>query len=218
MKWTLIHDLELLKEILAERPFDYPKRSREIGAVWTNIVSNLKFLNAKEGIQFSINTIRAVRDRYQLLETKFKRNARKELNASGIQVEPTEFETAMEDIVAYFENQEANADKEKEAKLKTIENEKGKAEEIRLNALETFSGTRKRKCEGSQDTLSNAKKRLGAVQYLKDKSEKEMALKKEEMELRRRELEVKEAELKLHSQQQGEMMKALFSLLKKDNS
>ena len=45
-----------------------------------------------------------------------------------------------------------------------------------------------------------------------------MALKKEEMELRRRELEVKEAELKLHSQQQGEMMKALFSLLKKDNS
>ena len=58
--------------------------------------------------------------------------------------------------------------------------------------------------------------RLGAVQYLKDKSEKEMALKKEEMELRRRELEVKEAELKLHSQQQ-EVMKALFSLLKKDN-
>ena len=114
MKWTPIHDLELLKEILAERPFDYPKRSREIGAVWTNIVSNL---NAKEGIQFSINTIRAVRDRYQLLETKFKRNARKELNASGIQVEPTEFETAMEDIVAYFENQEANAEKEKEAKI-----------------------------------------------------------------------------------------------------
>ena len=147
MKWTPIHDLELLKEILAEKPFDYHKRSREIGAVWTKIASNL---NAKDGIQFSINTIRAVRDRYQLLKTKFKRNARKELNASGIQVKPTEFETAMEEVV-------------------------GKAEEVRLNALETFSETTKRKCEGSQNTLSNAKKRLGAVQYLKDKSEKEMA-------------------------------------------
>ena len=86
--------------------------------------------------------------------------------------------------------------------MKNMENEKGKAEEVRLNVLETFSETRKRKCEGSQNTLSNAKKRLGAVQHLKDKSEKEMALKKEEMELRRRELEVKEAELKLQSQQQ----------------
>ena len=66
--------------------------------------------------------------------------------------------------------------------------------------------------------MSNAKKRLAAVQYLKDESEKEMALKKKETELTNIELEVKEAELKLHSQQQGEMMKALFSLLKKDNS
>lgn len=129
MKWTPMHDLELLKEILAERPFDYPKRSREIGLVWKKILANL---NAKKGIQFSINTIRAVRDRYQLLETKFKRNAVKELNASGIHVEPTEFETAMEDLVVYFENQEANAKKEKETKLKNSENEKGKAEEVRL--------------------------------------------------------------------------------------
>lgn len=180
--------------------------------MWKKILANL---NAKEGKQFSINTIRAVRDRYQLLETKFKRNAAKELNASGIHVEPTEFETAMEDLVVYFENQEANAEKEKEAKLNS-ENEKGKAEEVRLKALETFSETRKRKCEGSENDSSNAKKRLNAVQYLRDKSEKEMALKKEEMELRRRELEVKETEMKLQYQQQGEMMKALFSLLKKD--
>ena len=34
MKWTPKHDLELVKEMLAERPFDYPNGSREIGAVW----------------------------------------------------------------------------------------------------------------------------------------------------------------------------------------
>ncbi len=59
MKWTPEHDLELVKEMLAERPFDYPKGSREIGTVWKKIVSNL---NAKKEIQFNVNTIRAVRD------------------------------------------------------------------------------------------------------------------------------------------------------------
>ena len=99
MKWTPKHDLELVKEMLAERPFDYPKGSREIGAVWKKIMSNL---NSKTEINFTLNTIRAVRDRYQLLETKFKRNMQKELNASGVAVEPTEFDEAMEDLVEYF--------------------------------------------------------------------------------------------------------------------
>ena len=74
MKWTPKHDLELVKEMLAERPFDYPKGSREIGSVWKKIMSNL---NSKTEINFTFNTIRAVRDRYELLETKFKRNMQK---------------------------------------------------------------------------------------------------------------------------------------------
>ena len=136
MKWTPKHDLELVKEMLAERPFDYPKGSREIGAVWKKIMSNL---NSKTEINFTLNAIRAVRDRYQLLETKFKRNMHKELNAPGIAVEPTKFDEAMEDLVEYFENQEATAEIEKEAKLENIENQKQKAEDVRLKALETFS-------------------------------------------------------------------------------
>ena len=71
MKWTPEHDVELVKEMQAESPFDYRKGSREIGGVWKKIVSNL---NAKKEIKFNVNTIRAVRDRYQLLEAKFKRN------------------------------------------------------------------------------------------------------------------------------------------------
>ena len=213
MKWTPVHDLELAKEMLAERPFDYPKGSREIGAVWKKIVSNL---NANKDIQFNVNTTRAVRDRYQLLETKSKRNVRKELNASGIDVEPTELDTAMEDLVAYFENQEANAGIEKEAKLQNNENEKAKAEDVRLKALETFAETKKRKSEASGKP--NPRRRMVAVQYLQEKSEKEMAFKKEELELRRRELELKEEQLRLQNQQQGDMMKVLLSLIKKDNT
>ena len=31
MKWTPAHEMNLLREILAERPFDHPKGSRKIG-------------------------------------------------------------------------------------------------------------------------------------------------------------------------------------------
>ena len=216
MKWTPKHDLELVKEMLAERPFDYPKGSREIGAVWKKIMSNL---NSKTEINFTLNTIRAVRDRYQLLETKFKRNMQKELNASGVAVEPTEFDEAMEDLVEYFENQEATAEIEKEAKLENMENQKQKAEYVRLKALETFSETKKRKntAEKESDKCSNSKRRVTAVKFLQEKAERDMALRKEELELRRKELELKEEQLRLQNQQQSEMMKALFSMINKNN-
>ena len=43
MKWTDHHDLEFIKEILTERPFDHPKGSRQIGLVWERIVNSLNF-------------------------------------------------------------------------------------------------------------------------------------------------------------------------------
>ena len=67
-----------------------------------------------------MNSIRAIRDRYQLLETKFKRNMQKEVNASGINVEPTEFDDAMEDLIDLFENQEANAARHGQLTLKQL--------------------------------------------------------------------------------------------------
>ena len=216
MKWTPKHDLELVKEMLAERPFEYPKGSREIGTVWKKIMSNL---NSKTEINFTLNTIRAVRNRYQLLETKFKQNMQKELNASGIAVEPTEFEEAMEDLVEHFENQEATAEMEKEAKSENMENQKQKAEGVRLKALETLSETKKRKnmAEKESDKCSNSKRRVTAVKFLQEKAARDMAMRKEELELRRKELELKEEQLRLQNQQQGDMMKALFSLINKNN-
>ena len=96
MKWTKDHDQQLLREILAERPFDHPKGSRQIGAVWQKIVDNL---NSKTEVFFNWTSIRAVRERYGLLEAKFKKSINNELKQSGVNSEPTEFELAMEDIV-----------------------------------------------------------------------------------------------------------------------
>ena len=70
MKWSYKHDLELVKKILAERPFDHPKGSRQIGQVWQTILDNL---NSRADIVFDLKDIRAVRDRYNLLEKSTRR-------------------------------------------------------------------------------------------------------------------------------------------------
>ena len=53
MKWTKDHDQQLLQEILAERPFENPKGSRHIGAVWQKIVDNP---NSKTEVFFNLTT------------------------------------------------------------------------------------------------------------------------------------------------------------------
>ena len=113
MKWTQAHDQHLVREILAERPFDHQKGSRQIGTVWQTIVDNL---NSKTEISFNLTSIRSVRERYGLLESKYKKTVSNELKQSGINTEPTEFDLAMEDIVSQFESQEETALKAKEAK------------------------------------------------------------------------------------------------------
>lgn len=112
MKWTKDHDQQLLREILAGRPFEYPKGSRQIGAVWQTILDNL---NSKTEVCFNLTNIRAGRERYSLLEAKFKKSIKNEMKQSGVNSEPTEFELAMEDIASQFANQEEIARREKEA-------------------------------------------------------------------------------------------------------
>ena len=104
MKWTADHDLELVKEILAERPFEHAKSSWGIGIVWQKIVDNL---NERKSPTFTLKSIRAVRERYQLLEKNFKRKSREEENATGIAVgEPSEFDRAIEEVVTLFDSHE----------------------------------------------------------------------------------------------------------------
>jgi hypothetical protein len=57
-------------EILAERPVDHQKGSRQIGTVWQTIMDNL---NSKTEILFNLTSIRSVCERYGLLEAKYKK-------------------------------------------------------------------------------------------------------------------------------------------------
>ena len=203
MKWTKQHDFELIEEILSERPFDHAKGSRQIGITWQKITDHL---NARCDVVFNLKDIRAVREHYSLLEKKFKRETRVEISASGNEIdEPSEFDRAIEEAIALFDSQEEEREKEKTTK----EDDRNKAEDVRLVALETARESMKRSAEaGPSGSCSFRAKRNATIEYLKEKAEKELEYKKMEMahkekehELRRLELEVKNKEVEAQKAQ-----------------
>lgn len=212
MKWSDQHDLELVKEILAERPFDHPKGSRQIGQVWQTIVDNL---NSRADIMFNLKDIRAVRDRYNLLEKKYKKKEREEIDASGLgTVESSELDDAIEEVAALFESQEQERDKEKNSK----QDERSRAEDARLVALETARETAKRK---GSDNGSFKAKRTAIVDFLRDKSnqeseyrKKELEHKAQELEVRKQELEIRRMELDAQTKQNQNLLNTLLELAK----
>ena len=215
MKWTKDHDQQLLQEILAERPFEHPKGPRQIAAIWQKIVDNL---NSKTEVYFNLTSIRAVRERYGLLEAKFKKSINNELKQSGINSEPTEFELAMEDIVSQFENQEEIALREKEANDTIYEKNKKEAEDVRRTAMETFRETKKRVTEGEYGEASSSgpkKRRSNVMEYLQKTSESEMEFKKQDLEVKKMEIELRRQELEAQKIRDDKMLQALISLAKK---
>ena len=61
-------------------------------------------LNVKSSPHFILQDIRALREWYRILEKKYKKKIREEINASCIAVkEPDEFDQAMEEILVLFE-------------------------------------------------------------------------------------------------------------------
>lgn len=213
MRWTEVHDLEMVKEILTERPFDHAKGTRQIGLAWQKIADNL---NSRADVVFNLKDIRAVRDRFTLLEKKFKKREREEINASGINTdEPSEFDSAMEEAVALFESQEDKREKEKSVK----QDDRNKAEDVRLVALETARETAKRKADLGLDSCRA--KKATTMDYLREKADKEIQYKKMELEYKTKELEVRKQELELRSKefeaqkaQTQDMFKTLLALAK----
>jgi hypothetical protein len=211
-------DQHLVREILAERPFDHQKGSRQIGTVWQTIVDNL---NSKTEISFNLTSIRSVRERYGLIESKYNKIVSNELKQSGINTEPTEFDLAMEDIVSQFESQEETALKAKEAKEAEYVKSKTEAEEIRRTAMETCHETKKREraneresdeeeANSSSGVCRSARKRKSSVMdYLLKTTECDKEIKQQELEIKRMEIQVRKQELEAQKKRDQSMLQAL---------
>ena len=95
MKWTDQHDILLLREMIASELFQFKKGSPERGKIWESIHERL---NKLDNPKFMIKEKRGVRDRWNLLQTKFKRTQREEIRASGIDCELSEKDALIEEL------------------------------------------------------------------------------------------------------------------------
>ena len=181
MEWTNQHDTLFLREVRASDLYETRKGSPERGKVWDEIAARL---NSLSNPKFIVNK-RSLRDRLNLLMAKFKAKNREEERASGISPEVQEIDTLLEELCEKEEetkNKPSVGDKKQNA-----QQEKAKAGEMRLKAMETMGQTKKR-VEISDEVNSTKKRRKStgdAIGFLEKKAEQEMALRREEIEMRK---------------------------------
>ena len=125
MKWTEAHHIFFLKETFQFQLWQHKKGSVERGEVWGNIACHLG--------RFRV-TQRSVRDRYLLLERRFRKKVSEDEKASGMSPEPSEEDKMMEEIISLF----YEADRLNDCKKRKIQEEASQAGEMRNMSLETF--------------------------------------------------------------------------------
>lgn len=186
MDWTEKHDLCLACEIRASDIFKSTKKKTvQRAQVWQQIADTLCSYDTPK---FTVSK-RAVRDRYGIISSKYRKKLSAEERASGIEVEQTELEVLLEELI---EQEDLSEEEGNEAKRKT-EQDKSKAQEIRKTAMENLGETKKRKLvNGEQDDatslpLKNKTRRSGSevVGYLKEKWEQEAKLREQEIEIKK---------------------------------
>ena len=148
MVWNDEKDILLCREMLVVEPYQFKEKTKDRGSAWTQISENLNKVTG-----FNVN-IRAVPERFQLLEKKYKKKNSEELKASGINTEESELDVLLEEIINRMK--EITFSNTHETKKDEADKELG--EEIRLQALETFAETHKRKPKEVDEKASNGKK------------------------------------------------------------
>ena len=173
-------DIVYCREIVMVNPFQSKKGSLERGALWTQIASNL---NALVSPKFIV-TQRSVRDHLVVLQKRYQKKMGKQERGSGTSPEKTELDILIEEIFEAEEIGEAEQEEASRMRQEINDQEKAKADDIRLTAMETFSETQKRKGEEKKKTQRKRRSGGDMVQYLKERFENEREMRKEEMEIK----------------------------------
>ena len=150
------HDVIMCCEVLVSEPFNFKPRSPERGKVWEKIAQEV---NAIEKSKFRV-TGRAVRDRYYLLITKHAQKLREEEKVSGIEVETSELDNLLEEIIEREKNAKAKIESQDMDKNKKAEKEKATAEEVRKQTMERMGDTKKRENSNDESGIANGKKKV----------------------------------------------------------
>ena len=109
-----------------------------------------------------------------------------EQRASGISPETSELDVLLEELVEL----EDSCYEEVEENAKKAEQEKEKAVDLRMKAMERISETQKRKKDGDEQVKTKTRKSGNeTIAYLVEKEKRDAELKKQELEIRKAEVE-----------------------------
>ena len=203
MVWTEVHDELLCREIIGVDVFTGTKKgTTKRSAKWAEVVENLTDV---EAVHFKVDN-RAVRDRYNLLSCNLRRKLKKEVKESGIAVQMSGVERALEELIEKEDTSEELRQEGKGNKL-VAEHDRERAEDMKKKAMERLGETQKRKSgESSGNSSIRGKKtrRSGGetMVYLKEKQEKML-------EMENRKLELQERSMEEASKRHTEMMTAM---------
>ena len=147
------------------------------------------------------------------MQTKYKVKIREEERASGIDLEKTQLDAAVEEILdkekaAYMERNEQAG-----TLSKKHQSEKACAEEDRRQVMERLGKSKRRNVDSEEVKPSKRGKRRcsDAVEYLKEKFELESKLTKDEMEF-------KKNKRQMLTEQQNQMHKQQLEMMKRYNN
>ena len=113
-----------------------------------------------------------------------------EVKASGISPNARELDTLLEELTE-LEDLSEQEKQEGEEKVKKIEEDKVKAQDVRKQAMEKLSETKKRKPK-DEDDMAKKKSRKSpsdTIAYLREKSENEVEIRKQELDFKNKQLE-----------------------------
>lgn len=146
-------------------------------------------LNASKELRFKVNQ-RGVREKFMLLQTKYRQKNRADEQSSGTSAEITELDVLLEEIGekghAAEEEMTVNNNKKK------MEIDRAKTEDIRNMAMKQVGETKKRKIDEGDDQKKRKRTRKSGVDtldYLREKSKIEKDLKEKELEIKKEEVQ-----------------------------
>ena len=143
MCWTEEHHKVLVREIIANNPFDgtTKKGTPARGAKW-NAVINQQLQIREPSFKVGLDQ-KAVRNRYNLLALKYRQKIKEKERASEISIpELTELEKGSE-VLVEWEDAIDLAQKQTAAQKKRTKEEKTNAEEFRKRAMERLGANRR---------------------------------------------------------------------------
>ncbi|XP_073721214.1 uncharacterized protein [Misgurnus anguillicaudatus] len=206
MEWKEQHDVLLCREILLTEPYRYKKGSVDKGKAWSTIADTL---NCSQDHKFRV-TQRSVRERFSLIQTKYKTKNNKDEKSSGTSAEITELDELIEEITE--KERAAEENKTSDESTRKLEMDRAKAEEARKKAMERVSQTNRRLSEEGEDWTNNKRRRRSGndtIEFLRERSQAERVLREKELELKKIQVEEQAKAAQQTQKQISDMMQLM---------